>query len=132
MVSLVSGSDSGQLVLDENDLREEFHAGTGPGGQHANKSATSVTLTHLPSGVSVRIEGRSQWQNRQKARAEITQRLSNEQDKLTRAAEQSQKSTHGEERSFSWVAWRDSVQNHRTGKSCSMKKALKGRLGSLV
>lgn len=132
VVSLVSGSKSGLFTLDEDDLREEFHAGIGKGGQHANKAATSVTLTHVPSGITVKITGRSQWQNRQQARAEITERLTDQRRVVDRDAQRSQKSTHGEERSFSWVAWRDSVQNHRTGKSSSMKKALKGRLGPIA
>ena len=120
------------MALDESDLLEVFHSGSGPGGQHANKAATNVTLTHIPTGVSVRIQGRSQWQNRQTARTEIARRLTEHHIADVRAEHRAQKTDHDEERSFSWTQWRDTVKNHSNGKSTSMKRALKGRLGGLL
>ena len=54
--------------IEENDLVWEFFRGTGPGGQHRNKTETGVRLTHLPSGIVVSAtERRSQHQNREVA-----------------------------------------------------------------
>ena len=47
------------------ECREEFFVAGGPGGQHRNKTASGVRLTHPPTEMSViATERRSQWQNR--------------------------------------------------------------------
>jgi ribosome-associated protein len=44
---------------------ESFFVGSGPGGQHRNKTASAVRLLHVPTGLSVTAtERRSQAQNR--------------------------------------------------------------------
>ncbi|MCG2764428.1 MAG: peptide chain release factor-like protein [Desulfarculaceae bacterium] len=54
--------------IEDKDLVWEFFRGTGPGGQHRNKTETGVRLTHLPSGIVVTAtERRSQYQNREVA-----------------------------------------------------------------
>lgn len=56
----------------EADLRESFARSSGPGGQNVNKVSTSVTLKHIPSGVSVTVQdSRSQAQNRKLARERL-------------------------------------------------------------
>ncbi len=50
--------------------------GSGPGGQHRNKSYTGVRLVHEPSGeVVTATERRSFHQNREAAFTRLTQRL---------------------------------------------------------
>ena len=51
------------ITLDERELKERNIQSPGPGGQHVNKSATSVQLrfdvrrsTSLPPGVKIRLE----------------------------------------------------------------------------
>ncbi|MEO5657221.1 MAG: peptide chain release factor-like protein, partial [Nitrospiria bacterium] len=39
-----------RLGVREDDLEETFVRSSGPGGQHVNKTATCVALTHRPSG----------------------------------------------------------------------------------
>lgn len=61
-------------LLDECD--EEFYVGGGPGGQHRNKTASAVRLTHRPTGVVVTAtERRSQLQNRGAALERLRERL---------------------------------------------------------
>jgi protein subunit release factor B len=56
--------------------REEFFVGPGPGGQHRNKTASAVRLTHEPSGIAVTAtERRSQARNRSAALARLRERL---------------------------------------------------------
>src|SRR3989304_196550 len=58
-----------RLGIREEDLEETFVRSSGPGGQHVNKTATAVALTHRPSGVTVRCQKtRSQAMNRFYAR----------------------------------------------------------------
>ena len=39
----------------EEDLKEDFIKGFGPGGQKTNKSNNCVVLKHLPTGIVVRV-----------------------------------------------------------------------------
>ncbi len=58
--------------LREADLDESYVHGGGPGGQKVNKSATAVSLTHRPTGVTVKTQAaRSQALNRFYARRRL-------------------------------------------------------------
>ena len=62
--------------LRDEDLRESFARSSGPGGQHVNKVSTAVTLTHLPTGLSVTVsDSRSQSMNRKIARERLSAKL---------------------------------------------------------
>ena len=53
-----------RLKLNEEDVREAFVHGTGPGGQKINKTACAVQLKHLPTGLLTTCqETRSRSQN---------------------------------------------------------------------
>ena len=54
-----------QLVIPENDLEITACRGSGNGGQHRNKTNSTIQIKHKPSGLMVRSEGeRSQYQNK--------------------------------------------------------------------
>lgn len=64
--------------LREEDLREAFIRGGGPGGQKINRTASCVQLRHLPTGLEVRMqEARSQALNRFYARRRLCELLEN-------------------------------------------------------
>lgn len=51
-----------------DDCEWTYARGSGPGGQHRNKTATVVTVKHPSSGaIGHAGDSRSQWQNRQAA-----------------------------------------------------------------
>ncbi|KAH7340331.1 hypothetical protein B0J17DRAFT_650955 [Rhizoctonia solani] len=55
--------------LKEEDLEETFVRGSGPGGQAINKTSSSVSLIHRPTGIRVQCQAtRSRDQNRKIAR----------------------------------------------------------------
>jgi hypothetical protein len=56
--------------------RAEAFRGSGPGGQHRNKTSSAVRLTHEPSGLSaVASESRSQHENRRRALQRLRHRI---------------------------------------------------------
>jgi peptide chain release factor 1 len=64
------------LHLRPQDLTIETYNSGGPGGQHANKTASAVRITHLPTGiVAVSQESRDQRINREKAQLVLKKRL---------------------------------------------------------
>ena len=61
-----------RLAILDGDLEETFARSSGPGGQNVNKVATSVTLRHRPSGVSVTVlDSRSQAMSRKLERERL-------------------------------------------------------------
>lgn len=65
-----------EFALKESDLEETFARSSGPGGQHVNKVSSSVTLRHLPTGISVTVEdSRSQTRNRKIARTRLREAI---------------------------------------------------------
>ena len=60
----------------EEDLEETFILGSGPGGQKVNKTASTVRLSHAPSGLTVKCGlNRSREMNRWLARRELAERI---------------------------------------------------------
>jgi peptide chain release factor 1 len=55
------------LILDDRDLVYTTRRGSGPGGQHRNKTESTVDLLYKPMNLMVTVDGRKQHQNKQAA-----------------------------------------------------------------
>jgi len=75
-VAVLPEPSATELVIDARDVDVMVARGSGPGGQHRNKTESCVTLRHRPSGITVKCEtDRSQHRNRETAQALLRARL---------------------------------------------------------
>ncbi len=75
-VAVLPEVDEVEVHIDPNDLEIEAYGASGPGGQHMQKNATAIRVTHRPTGMVVTCESeRSQTQNKLRAMAILRARL---------------------------------------------------------
>ncbi len=78
-----------RLNIRENDLRETFILGGGPGGQKINKTAVCVRLRHEPSDINVKCGfTRSRELNRFMARRLLCERIEHIREEKTSSKQQ--------------------------------------------
>ena len=89
-VAVLPEVDDVEVHIDPKDVEIEAYGSSGPGGQHMQKNATAIRLTHKPTGMVVACESeRSQTQNKLRALAILRARLY-EQERTKQEAEVAQ------------------------------------------
>lgn len=130
-VAVLDPEPSTKFVLDEKDVEIKTSRGSGPGGQHRNKTDSCVTVTHKPTKTSVRIDMRSQHQSREMALKVLAAKLADESTNLDRKdRERLRKSQVGSgmrgNKIRTYRFQDDQVTDHRTGKCWKLKKWIRG------
>jgi len=85
-VAVLPEPEEVDIVIRTEDLSVETMTAGGPGGQHQNKTASAVRMTHLPTGlVVVCRDERSQHKNRAKALRILRSRLFEQSEEKARS-----------------------------------------------
>ena len=89
--------DDIEVDINDEDVKVETYRSGGAGGQHVNKTASAVRVTHLPTGIVVQCQNeRSQFKNKATAfkvlKARLYQHLKDEQKQKQLAVESTKKS----------------------------------------
>jgi len=129
-------------VLKERSLDERFSPddvriirtkGSGPGGQHVNKTQSTIVAIHEPTGISVRASDRKQGQNLKVAMDELERRVREGQREGWQAQVNAlrQNLIGSGERGDKIKTYREQdgiVTNHRTGEKRRLAEVEAGRL----
>lgn len=75
-VAVMPEPEDVEIDLKPDDYRKDIYHASGPGGQHVNKTASAVRLTHLETGITVAMQDeKSQHKNLAKALRILKSRL---------------------------------------------------------
>ena len=62
-------------LLKNNEIETTTMVGTGPGGQHRNRTASCVRMKHIKTGLMVVVDNKDQHQNRRDALRILTTKV---------------------------------------------------------
>ncbi len=121
-------------MIPKSEIKIETMRGTGPGGQRKNKVETCVRATHIPTGVTVTVDTRSQAASMKMALKELEARLieAKKQEKAKAKKARRDHAVHNETTVRTYKFREGIVIDHRTGKTASLKDVLiKGKIDLL-
>ena len=114
------------MNIPKTELKIETMRGTGPGGQHKNKTDSACRITHIPTGISSYADERKQTQSKKKAMAELIKRIKQAKaDKV--AANKKARRDHAianQKTIRTYDFKKNRVKNHVTGKTADLKRVL--------
>ena len=138
-VAILPEVEEVEVDIREDDLKIETFRASGPGGQHVNKTASAVRITHLPTGLVVSCQDeKSQHRNREKAlrvlRSRLYQKMQEEKERELAQKRRSQIGTGDRsEKIRTYNFPQNRVTDHRAGVTIyNLEEILHGGLDELI
>ena len=138
-VAVLPQADEVELAINPDDLKIDFYHSRGAGGQHVNKVATAVRITHLPTTiVSTCQDERSQLRNRMKAMSVLRARLLDlerrkQEEEITKQRRSQVGSGDRAEKIRTYNFPQDRVSDHRIGLTLrNLPQILEGELDEFI
>ncbi len=138
-VAVLPQVDDVEIHINPDDLEIDVYRSSGPGGQHMQKNATAVRITHIPTGITVSCESeRSQYQNKERALAILRAKLYEmEQRKVREQIDQERRKQVGtgerSEKIRTYNFPQNRVTDHRIGlTSYRLEEVLDGDLDEFI
>ncbi len=130
-VSVLEGEPEPSNICSDDDFEVRFHRGTGKGGQRRNKVATCCVITHIPTGLTQKADGRSRESNEELAKGKLRAAIAQLETDASNSALNFErvKQLSGIRRTYRFRD--DMVIDHLTGKTSTCKEFLKGRISQL-
>ena len=137
-VAVLPEPEDVEVSLSPDEYRKDLFCASGPGGQHVNKTASAVRLTHMETGIVVQCQDeKSQHKNLAKAlrvlktriyeyrRAIEHEKRSAERKTLVGSGDRSQRI-----RTYNFPQNR--LTDHRINESFTLDQVMAGRLGLVI
>ena len=132
-VAVLPLMQNGESVVPMDEIEITTQRGHGKGGQHQNKVESAVRAVHRPTGLSVFINGRDQYQNKLLALEILRARVSEQLREQARSEHNSAKAGQlgfgtrsGKIRTYNFIS--STVTDHRSGrKTHRIEEVMKGR-----
>ena len=134
-VAIMNPEKESEYILDRSVVIKKYIRSSGAGGQNVNKVASCVQLTHTPTGFQVKVQDtRDQWKNEIIAWERLTEKLKSIEDKKQYEKNKNYRNnqighcSRGYTKRRTYRIREDSVIDHITGKTCSWKDIIKGKI----
>lgn len=137
-VAVLPEPEDVEIEIKSDDYRKDVFCSSGPGGQHVNKTASAVRLTHHETGIVVSMQDeKSQHKNFAKALRILKTRLyeRKQQEEHQKRADQRKTQVGSGDRSqrirtYNWPQNR--VTDHRIGFQANLENVIAGNLEPLT
>jgi len=137
-VAVLPEPEDVEVSLSPDEYRKDLFCASGPGGQHVNKTASAVRLTHLETGIVVQCQDeKSQHKNLAKALRVLKTRLYEHQRRIEhekRSAERKTLVGSGDrsQRIRTYNFPQNRLTDHRINESFTLDQVMAGRLGLVI
>ncbi|MEO1991340.1 MAG: peptide chain release factor 1 [Pirellulales bacterium] len=137
-VAVLPEPEDVEVSISPDDYRKDIFCASGPGGQHVNKTASAVRLTHEATGIVVQCQDeKSQHKNFAKALRVLKTRLYEHERQIEhskRSAERKGLVGSGDrsQRIRTYNYPQNRVTDHRISESFTLDQVMAGRLNLVV
>ena len=137
-VAVMPEPEDVEVSLAPDDYRKDLFCASGPGGQHVNKTASAVRLTHLATGIVVQCQDeKSQHKNLAKALRVLKTRLYEHERQIEHAKRSSERkglvgSGDRSQRIRTYNYPQNRITDHRINENFTLDQVVGGRLGLVL